>query len=69
MKRGDLIWYEYKEGNIDEVFLGIYLSYRNAKWSEYHRFHSILTIRGGVEEFVLRIGNEHRVVVVQEIGG
>ena len=68
MKRGDLVWYEYKEGHIDEVFLGIYLSSRKTKWSKHHMFHSVITAKG-LEEFVLRIGNEDRVVLVQEIGG
>lgn len=66
MKPGDLILYHDQHGQLKEKFFGIYISSRGTKWSKHHEFHKILEAGGGIDEFVLRIGNENEVEVVQD---
>lgn len=62
---GDLILYRDETKVLKEYFFGIYLTSRTTKWTDEHLFHVILEAGGGVDEFVLRQGNEGKVVVIQ----
>ena len=65
MKTGDLIWYCDEHNSLRNDFLGIYLSSRGTKWSDKHMFHKVIRCGGGIDEFILRIGGEGRIEVVQ----
>lgn len=67
MKRGDLIFYVDQHRTVKEHFFGIYLSSRTTKWSKHHMFHQVLEAGGGMDEFVLRVGHEDKVEIVQGI--
>lgn len=66
---GDLVLYHDQHRNLKERFCGIYLSWRTTKWSESHRFHRILEVDGGTDEFILRVGEEGKIKIVQRYGG
>lgn len=69
MKTGDLVWYVDEHNSLRSEFLGIYLNSRGTKWSNHHLFHRVILCGGDVDEFVLRIGGEERIEVVQEWEG
>lgn len=66
MKPGDLILYHDQHRQLKEEFFGIYISSRVTKWSNNHMFHMILEAGGETDEFVLRIGNEDKIKVLQD---
>jgi len=66
MKPGDLILYHDQHRQLKEEFFGIYISSRTTRWSEKHMFHRVLEAGGEIDEFVLRIGHEGNVEVIQD---
>lgn len=69
MKVGDLVWYVDEHNSLRNDFIGIYLNSRGTKWSKNHLFHRVILCGGEIDEFVLRIGGEDRIKVIQEREG
>lgn len=45
---------------------GIYLGARKTKWSRSHLFHRVLCTDGRVKEFMLKVGEERKIEVLNE---